>query len=110
MTPMITETRATPRMNLTVMRGEPSADWAWVSKEDEVWTEVASDFLLLFLFDGMKMVDPVSLDLTSNPSLGSAGLPPSLCNITKYEQDRKNWSKKGDFFLLMIKGSAFLSG
>lgn len=62
------------------MRGETSEVWVCVSEEDKVWAEVVSDFFLLFLLDGVEMVDPMSLDLTSNPSLYSAGLPSSPCN------------------------------
>ena len=78
---MTTDTQATPKMNLKVVKGEASV---WVTEEEEeeeaACTEAASNFFLLLRFDGVEKVNPsISLDFTSTPSFNSAALP-APCN------------------------------
>lgn len=58
---MITDTNATPSMNLKLVPKESSVDWICVVDEDE---GDASLFLLL-RFDAVVKFDPMSLDFTS---------------------------------------------
>lgn len=82
---MITDTTATPSMNLRVMAVGALVVRVWDSKADVVWEDDASNFFLLFLLDGVEMVEPMSLDFTSIPSLISVELPPSTCKL-KYRE------------------------
>lgn len=77
--PMITDTRATPMINLKVITGEASARAVGISLVDEVWA-AASNFLL-FRFDGVEMTDPMSLDLISAASFTSDGVSSLPCCI-----------------------------
>lgn len=75
------ETIATPKMNFNVIAGDTSVDRV-LTTDDTVSVEYASAvFFLLFLLDGLEMLDPKSLDLISVTSLDPVIMPPSsLCN------------------------------
>ncbi|KAL0307061.1 UNVERIFIED_CONTAM: hypothetical protein Sradi_6123400 [Sesamum radiatum] len=59
--PTITETMATPRMNLRFMAGDTSEACLCVS-EANAGAEADSDFFLLFLLEGVDENDSISRD------------------------------------------------
>lgn len=61
MMPKMIETRATPKMNLKFKAGDTSAGLSCAS-EDDAGAEVASDFFLLFLFEGVAVDRSMSRD------------------------------------------------